>query len=295
MAGSPAVTLLIVCVFCSCFAGLIYFVLWVTNTMCGSTIITDPSWQGMQCPAPAPAPADAMPSASTPAPAPAPAPSSNFPSGSIKLLNSETTFDGNNGDTPVANQPSGLTYDLQPVKFTISFRLNLTGDSTSWREILQNYTGSSWTNNAPDLAGNSPLIFVGPSDLSIWKNGLGFRMMMSDNTALEAHGRDNLLTVNQWYHITCVADTNKLQLYINGHMVNEATVPAGQTLRYRNTNNFVWNPNPYGAWTPVVMKDAYWWPRVLTTTEISQISSSATSTSTYAAEPLRGIEGYTWQ
>jgi hypothetical protein len=206
-----------------------------------------------------------------------------LPSGSIKLIDSEKTFDNTNADFPVANQPSGLSYDKQPVQFTISFRLKLTGDSSSWREILQNFAGNSWTDNKADLAGNSPLIFVGPSGDSNFKNRVGFRMMLSNNDFLEAKGLNNPLTINQWYHITCVADNDKLRLYINGQMANEATVPAGQTIRYRNVNNFVWNPNPWGDWTPVVVKDAYWWPRALTSTEVSTLVST---TSTYMPQPL---------
>ena len=211
-----------------------------------------------------------------------------LPTGSIKLINSETTFNSTNADTPVANQPKAtndvaLSYDLQPVQFTISFRLKLTGDSSSWREILQCYAGNSWTDNKADPAGNSPLIFVGPSGDSNWKNRVGFRMMLSNNDILEARGLNNPLTINQWHHITCVADNDKLRLYIDGQMANEATVPVGQTLRYRNVNNFAWNVNPYGDWTPVVVKDAYWWPRALTATEVSTLVST---TSTYIPEPL---------
>lgn len=197
-----------------------------------------------------------------------------LPWGYIKLINSETTLTSSNPDILVANQPGGFAYDVQPVKYTISFRIKLTGESpTTWREILQNTGNPSWDNglNAHTLDANAPLFFVGPGSHSYWVNRLGFRQLLDDNTYKEVNTQGALLN-NRWYTITGVADTDKLILYKDGIKVDETATGDTRLLRSRNRNNFVWNPNPYGEYTPVVINDAYLWNKALSAMEVMTLS-----------------------
>lgn len=296
----PSALLIIglICCFCIIIPLIIYGSLWATNTICDKTKSEDQPWLGMNCASVYEGSTLPAPVTTTRTPAPAPAPVT-FPSGSTKLINSETTFNESNGDTPVANQPKGpggvaLSYNLQPVQFTISFKINSTGtDNAFWREILQNSPGSSWT-NGPEQSGNSPLLFIPPAkfnnDPVSGVNKVTFGFLGSDNFRHEAQAA-SALVANQWHTITAVADTNKLTIYIDGANPVSTTLPAGQTLRYRNdgglnqNNKFVWNPNPPvpGTVVPWKIKDAYWWPKVLTATEVAAVASS---TSTYMPQPL---------
>lgn len=244
----------------------------------------------------------------TPSPAPAPGPStSSLPSGSIKLINSETTFNNTNGDVAVANQPKGpsnaaLSSSLQPVQCTISFKINSTGtDNNYWREILQNSPHYSWENNALQPSGSSPLFFI---PIGTWNgqpvrevNKVTFRLTGTDGVGYQAEAASALVD-NKYHTITAVADTNKITIYIDGGNPVTTTLPAGQTLKFRDpdstnqNNKFVWNPNPGDArMVPWKIKDAYWWPRALTASEVAQVHST---TSTYMPEPLTmGTSAYT--
>lgn len=304
----PSALLIIglICCFCIILPLIIYGSLWATNTICDKTKSEDQPWLGMNCasvyegstsPAPAPATTTGTPATTSGTPAPAPV---TFPAGSTKLINSETTFNETDGDTPVANQPKGpggvaLSYGLQPVQFTISFKINSTGtDSNWWREILQNSPGVSWANGGPEQSGNSPLFFLAPSKWDgnpvSYVDKVTLRFLGSDNQPYEVR-TNSPLVANQYHTITAVADTNKITIYIDGANPVTTTLPAGQTLRYRNdgglnqNNKFVWNPNPPvpGTVVPWKIKDAYWWPKVLTATEVAAVASS---TSTYMPQPL---------
>jgi hypothetical protein len=121
-------------------------------------------------------------------------------------------------------------------------------------------------------------------------NKVVFGFLGSDNIRHETT-TNSTLVANQWHTITAVADTNKITIYMDGANPVTKTLPAGQLLRYRNdastnqNNKFVWNPNPLvpGPVVPWKIKDAYWWPKVLTATEVAAV---ARSTSTYMPQPL---------
>jgi hypothetical protein len=289
MAGNQAIIIVIlVCCFCVILPLVIYGSLWGTNTLCDKESSEKQEWIGIDCPS------VYTGTAETPSPA-----EPTLPSGSIKLIDSETTFNSTNGDVSVANQPkatngTALSYDLQPVQFTISFKINSTGtDNSYWREILQNSPGTSWLNNLPEASGNSPLFFIPPGT---WEgqqvrevNKVTVRFFGSDGVGHQAESALPLVA-NQYHTITVVGDTNKLTIYIDGGNPVTTSLPGGNTLRYRNNgglnegNKFVWNPNPAPSGiVPWKIKDAYWWPRALTDAEVSTLVST---TSTYMPQPL---------
>lgn len=272
-------------------AAIAFFFVCCVLPLCIGLIVWAVSKDDGSSPSPAP----------STAPRPASSPVSTLPSGYIKLINSETTFNSTNGDVAVANQPKGLSnaalsYNLQPVQFTISFKINSTGtDNTFWREILQNSPGYSWLNNGPEQSGNSPLFFISPATFNSQPvssvNKVTVRFLGSDGVGHEAT-TSTALVANQYHTITAVADTNKITIYVDGANPVTTTLPTGQTLRYRNdgglneSNKFVWNPNPPvpGPMVPWKIKDAYWWPKVLTATEVATVHGSTTST--YMPQPL---------
>ena len=272
---------LIIVVFCCC---------CLSSLAAGGFMVT-----GTPSPAPAPGPStSSSPSGPSTSSSPSGPSTSSLPSGSIKLINSETAFTSANQNVGVANQPKGpngvdLSYNLQPVQYTISFRINNTGAAANgqWREILQNSPQSSW-NGAIRQDANSPLFFLAPPDAGGIANKLCFRHLGSDSNNYEAQPASTL-SFNTWHTVTAVADTNKLTIYIDSDVPVSKTLPSGVTLRYRNgtgpptnVNQFVWN-NVNPSTVPYSIKDAYWWPRALTASEVAQVHST---TSTYMPEPL---------
>ena len=204
-------------------------------------------------------------------------PVSTLPSGYVKLINTETTFNNTNMNTPVVTQPTAaggasFSYNLQPVQFTVSFKVNSTGTQPIIpRTILANSPSTSHPGNAPSFTIVSTNLTNTPPDV----DKVVFIFTGSDGIIYTAN-TSSALVANQYHTITGVADTNKITIYFDGANPVETTLPTGQTLRYENgdsdnqNNKFVWN-NLAGT-VPFKIKDAYWWPRALTAAEVASLA-----------------------
>lgn len=303
MASAAAVGFLAGACLCFLLFCVIYAGLWYTNTLCITDSKDPQTWYGMNC---------ASVYTQSPAPAPAPA-TNNLPSGYTVLQSSELVLDGTNPDTPVANQPTGISSSTTPVQYTISFKMKLSDYSHGFREILQNRPDDSWnfTTNKVKSTADAPLFSVFP-DIDANKGKLLFRHLASNADGYLEVATPVGLDTGIWYNVIGVADTTKLTLYINGSKVGEQIAAGSITLKYVDDNNFVWNPNPQYAtysstaaspgafnqsslspgtsFAPINVKDAYWWPRALSASEVaSLIPGSSSTTSTYMPNPCAGI------
>ena len=198
----------------------------------------------------------------------------DVPSGATILADS-TGITPNGTPVPVLNQPVISTSG--PVQFTLAFNLKLTDVSGTWKEIIQNVSGPSWNNGIVPGA-NSPLVFIfPPQDPGQPPAGtVGVRMGISSGAtdSIQVFGNSAPLVPNQPTHITMVADTNTLRLYINGTKVNESTTAAGVTLKSQPTNNFTWNNTGSQLTGQATIKDGFWWSRALSDAEVATLPTA---------------------
>lgn len=196
-----------------------------------------------------------------------------FSSG-IKLEPNEIDIGILTAPRAVTNQPTGLT---GPANFTISMDLTIEREPINWVDILQNVTGGTWPLDNDNK--RKPLIH-----LSGVNSGYTSRsIIMSLNTRPGTSPADNNFWVdsaenNGWrftpgitFNFTATHDstTRKITVYIDGEKTNEKTMPSAMV--YSTTNNFTWRPTG-GDVGSIKVNNAYWLNRVLTDTEISQLS-----------------------
>jgi Concanavalin A-like lectin/glucanases superfamily len=198
----------------------------------------------------------------------------DVPSGAIVLADS-TGITPNGTPVPVLNQP--VINTSGPVQFTLAFNLKLTDVGGTWKEIIQNVSGTSWNNGIVPGA-NSPLVFIfPPQDPTQPPAGtVGVRMGVSSGAtdSIQTFGSSAPLVPNQPTHITMVADTNVLRLYINGTKVNEATTAAGVTLKYPPVNNYTWNNTGSQLTGQATIKNGFWWSRALSDAEVATLPTA---------------------
>jgi hypothetical protein len=248
---------------------------------------------------PSPAPAGAPVLAGAPVPAGAPSPvAAGDPRAAIwstgrSILNAPLEI----GDRPtpvpfsVGDLPSSVVY-------TFSFDLRYESTGASWREIFGSNTvyptgpiGSyrrplfSLTGSQADNNGANKLIIMhAPANVHLADSSFGAGIYSTQT-----------YPPGVWYNIVFTVDnTNTIKLYVNGYL--DST--------YTYTSALAWDPTPW-SWRPtnwgspatqksIQVANAYFWPSVLTASQISQLaipsapSPGVASTSYYMPEPFGG-------
>lgn len=158
------------------------------------------------------------------------------------------------------NIPKNIDFN-RDVIYTISYWIYLANYHPWWRNIFLH--GSNNENRAPGM-----FIWPGAGNLHVGQaSDRGWNEMLNSKTAL---------SLNQWYHVTLMANVNKLSLYVNGVLEDEIVLSGNQKLRWTYygspMNRMNYNLFPHNYFTSGNrIKQFRWFNRVLTKDEVNNL------------------------
>lgn len=212
--------------------------------------------------------------------------------GDITLLTSEITGDSTRQNISALNTPTGLSASTAP-NYTLAVQFYNTGDGGGWREFFSNQGGDTWddANNRPFPGQRNPLLSVYPTYTGAEKNKVLIAHNLSNGNDIGV-GTATPLDLNRWYTLAFTGTATKLTIYVDGVKNNEVSAPPGTTFVMSNTNTFKWVPITYNGFTAIKLKNGYWWSRVLSDTEISQIPTYYNRTALQISEVDLGTSSF---
>ena len=273
---SPIFIILLVCCCLLLVSSAVYAGLYFTNTICDwSDKPENKKFLGTSCPDTS-SPATSSPDTSSP------------PAVTQASLRAEATaiqaseIDIGQSTFPMAVQPP----TTGPVNYTMSMDLKVTGAvPPSWRCILGSTGGVDWNSGANKPAANTrrPLVILTGADAAPAN-----RICVNHSNAADGfQGNCTTFTATSGTYFnltfTCDSTAKKVITYINGVKDNEFT---GTDFAWSSpAGTWVWNNSTYGKPTPIMVKNAYWFTRPLTATEVATLAAPASGTSNYMPEP----------
>lgn len=277
---------------CCCASSLFIGVLWGTNVLCDKT---NPESQivGMNCASVYESSGDlitgSLGTGGSPAPAPTLTPLQTLRQSGQAILVQETDI---STSPPTFTAPTGI--DTTKVEYTMSMDINIAQTGTRWRSIMN----SGDPDYPPGTTSRRPGVFITGSDTD---HGAPANRIHVVHGSTEDNNKNVITTFTAtpgtYFNLTWVVSQGKLTTYINGQPDSTGTTSASFT--WGTTNAWKWNSylthypnrtqNTIGA---VKIKNAYWFNKALTASEVATLSGGTTST--YMPQPLTmGTSGYT--
>jgi hypothetical protein len=279
-ANQGIIIIVLVCCFCVVLPGVIYAILWGTNTLCDKESSEEQKLLGIDCPSVYEG--SGTPDSGTPAASPL---ETLLASGQAIQV---SEVDISAGNVAPANRnptlPSTPTY-------TLSMDVFIAATATTNRNLIHNTDARpEWPATGPNApVTRRPMIYVaGTVQAASWTGGnhICAEHLSSTNTQ---HGKctSTPAPTGTYFNFMMVTDnqSKKITVYINGVNKGESTV-AADVFSWSASNNWILghpdfaNVASQGA---LKVKNVYLFPKILTAAEMALLTGN---TSTYIPQPL---------